>query len=114
MVSAPVAARVGPLVPLDAEAAIDAIFSNGLATIVEFFLLLGATVLIIGAMALLVGAGISKLSIDSGGQRQTADYFISAIIVLVIALIVASAPEVFSALGFTPAERFSVVDIFSG
>jgi uncharacterized membrane protein len=100
--------------PLDAGAAIDAILSNGLGEIITFLLLLGVMVLLIGFMVLLLAAGLSYISLDTSGQRQAQDYLVAAGLVLVIAIIVGSAPEVLQALGFNQADYFSAVDVFGG
>lgn len=115
MVSPPApAAQSVTRFPLDASAAIDAIFANGLGTIVEFILMIAVYILVLGVIIMLIAAGISRLSINSGGQKQTADYFVDAFIILIIVVIVGSSPEILSALGFQAAENFSAIDVISG
>lgn len=102
------------MIPLQASDAIDAMFSNGLGTIISFALQLIVILLLIIAIFLLAGVGLSYASIKSSGQRQAADYVIAFFIVLVVAIIVGSGPEILSELGFSAADNFSAVDVLGG
>lgn len=104
----------GVLVPLDAQAAVEALMNSGLATLIQFAMLLLAVVLTGGAIILAGLAGVANMSQDASRQHEASRYIRAAGIALVAAMIVGAGPEILTALGMETAEHFNAINVFSG
>lgn len=91
-----------PLVPLQAESdigqAVNA-FLDAVAPLVIVAMALGTVILSAGFIAMLVMAGISALSEESGRQGSVRKYAKGALIALACALLISAGPEFLAGVG---------------
>lgn len=102
------------IVPLQSDAAVDALFDSLLGEIIQFFLLLLVIVLSIGAIFLLGMAGVANMSQNAQKQNQVSTFVTAAGIALVIAVLVGIGPTVLYELGFETMEYVDPVGAVSG
>ena len=114
LVSGVEAAQAFGVVPLDAQAGLQALMQSGVGTIIQFGLLVFTVVLSIAALFKIGMAGVNRMSQDAGRQGKVGGDLSDAAYMLVVAVVLGAGPEVLTALGFRTFQYISPVSVFAG
>lgn len=100
--------------PLDAEAAVDAVMNSGIAELIQFVMLMLAVVLTAGALLMFGLAGVAYMSTSGGSQYEASDLALGGFVGIGAAMLVGAGPAVLQALGMETAKHFDAFQVFSG
>lgn len=101
------------VIPLDAQAGVEAVMKSGIGEMIQFALLMMCVALSVGSLFALGAAGLSHMSQDAGRQSNVSKYLASSGIMLATAAVLGASPEILQAIGFETFEYISPVNVFS-